>query len=113
MANQLQHIQDNQVHESIFSSTCHRFSWGPLEINFCVDTNPPQVTFTVYVAKVKIGSGTLNAQNPCVTVGGGAAGFKAEVELCVDVTQKQVTYKATVCAPIVGCQSKSGILISW
>ncbi|HEX4962745.1 MAG TPA: hypothetical protein VF173_18055 [Thermoanaerobaculia bacterium] len=112
MANELQHIKDNQVHESIFNSTSHRFSWGPLEINFSVDLNPPQVTFTVYLAKVKIGSGTINAQNPCVKVGGGAAGFKAEAELCVDVAKKQVTYDVTVCAPIVGCQSKKGILFS-
>jgi hypothetical protein len=53
------------------------------------------------------------AQHPCLKVGGGVAGAKAGVELCIDVAKKQVTYDATVCAPVVGCHSKKGILFSW
>lgn len=113
MATGLKHIQDNQVHESIFNAVCNSFSWGPLKIDYCVDLTIPQVTFHVFLAGIQIASGTINPQNPCVTVGGGALGFKAEVTLCIVPDKKQVTYKAEVCAPIVGCTSKSGILFSW
>lgn len=113
MAKQLDHIQDNQLHDSALSQFCNSLTLGPLKIDYCVDLAVPQVTFQVYLANVKIGGGTLNPDHPCVEIGGGALGFKAEVELCIDVPGRQVTYDITVCAPFKGCKSYKGILFSW
>jgi hypothetical protein len=113
MANELQHIADDQFHESIFLMTSHTFSWGPLTIEYSVDISVPQVTFSLSIAGHRIGGGTLNPQHPCLKVGGGVSKVKAEVELCIDVAKKQLTYDATLCLPIIGCHSKKGVLFSW
>jgi len=109
----LKHIQQDQVHESVFNQTCHSFSWSVLTIEFCIDLSIPQVTVNVYLAGIKIGGGTLNPQHPSITVGGSAMGFKAEVTLSLDVSGQKLEYKAEVCAPIAGCKDKSGTLFSW
>ena len=109
----LEHIQDHQIHESAMQQFCNSISFGPLKVDYCVDLAIPQVTFQVYLAGIKIGGGTINPQNPCLKIGGGALGFKAEVELCIDVNKQQVTYEIEVCAPFVGCTKYKGILFSW
>ena len=109
----LAHIKDEQAHESLFNQVCNSFSIGPLKIDYCVDLAIPQVTFSVFLAGIKIGGGTINPQHPCVTVGGGVAGFKAEATLCVDPAKKQVTYEIEICAPFVGCKKYKGVLFSW
>jgi len=113
MATCLDHIQDNEIHESALSSFCNSLSIGPLKVEYCVDLTIPQVTFEVYLAGIKIGGGTINPDHPCVKVGGGAVGFKAQVELCLDVAKQQVTYDITVCVPILGCKDHKGVLFSW
>jgi hypothetical protein len=109
----LKHIKDNQIHESAFTAVCNSLSFGPVKIDYCVDLSVPQVTFQVFLAGVLIGGGTINAQQPCLTIGGGAAGFKAEVTLCIDIAQRQVTYEIEACAPLVGCTKVNGVLFSW
>jgi hypothetical protein len=113
MATGLDHIQDNQLHESVFNLVSNSISIGPLTITYTVDLSIPQVTFTLSLAGVNIGGGTINPQHPCVTVGGGALGFKAEATLCVDPAKKQVTYNVQICAPFVGCKTFEGVLFSW
>lgn len=113
MATGLEHIKDNQFHESVFNEVCNKFSWGPLEIDYCLDLTIPQVTFSISVKGIKIGSGTINPTHPCLTIGGSVLGVKAEVTVCIDPAQKQVTYDAELCIPLLGCQSKKGILFSW
>lgn len=109
----LKHIADTQLHESAFNNFCNSLTIGPVKVNYCIDLTIPQVTFQVYLAGIQIGSGTIDPQHPCVTIGGSVAGFKAEVTLCVDPAKKQVTYEIEVCAPIVGCKKWTGILFSW
>ncbi len=109
----LVHIEDNHAHESTLSQFCNSLSIGPLKIDYCVDLTIPQVTFQVYLAGIKIGGGTINPEHPCIKVGGGALGFKAEVELCLDVENRQVTYDVEVCIPIAGCKRHKGVLFSW
>jgi hypothetical protein len=113
MPKQLDYIQDYQLHESALTQFCNSLTLGPLKIDYCVDLSVPQVTFQVYLAGIKIGGGTINPDHPCVKIGGGVFGFKAEVELCIDAAGQKVTYDATVCAPFVGCKSYKGILFSW
>lgn len=109
----LKHIQDNQIHESALQTFCNSISIGPVKVDYCLDLSVPQLTFQVFLAGVQIGSGTINPQNPCVTIGGSVAGFKAEVTLCIDPSKQQVTYEIEVCAPIVGCKKWAGVLFSW
>lgn len=109
----LAHIQDNQVHESTMQRFCNSFSIGVLKIDYCVDLAVPQVSFDVYLAGIKIGGGTINPEHPCIKIGGGALGFKAEVELCLDIDKKRVTYEIELCAPFVGCTKYKGTLFSW
>jgi hypothetical protein len=111
--NTLTSIQDNQIHQSAMQQFCNSFSVSVLTIKYCVDLAIPQISVEIYLAGVKIGGGTINPNNPSITIGGGALGFKAEVTLTADFTKNQVTYKITLCAPFVGCTDYSGILFSW
>lgn len=111
--NLLAHIKEGQIHPNALQQFCNSFSVGPVTIHYCVDLTVPQVTFEVYVAGVRVGSGTINAQHPTVTIGGSVDGIKVEATLTVDFEKRQVTYKVTVCVPIVGCTTYSGILFSW
>jgi hypothetical protein len=113
MTTGLDHIQDGQIHESAFNFFTNSISLGPLTITYTVDLSIPQVTFTLTLAGINIGGGTINPQHPCVTVGGGAAGFKAEATLCVVPANKQVTYNIQVCVPFLGCKTYQGVLFSW
>lgn len=108
----LDHISADELHESALTSFCNSISLGPLKIDYCIDLSIPQVSFQVYLAGIRIGGGTLNPSNPCVKVGGGALGFKAEVELCLDVAKRQVTYEVEVCA-FGSCTKYKGVLFSW
>lgn len=112
-SNALAHIKDGQIDPKALQQFCNSFSVGPLTINYCIDPSGPQVTFTITLAGVKIGSGTLNAQTPTVTIGGSVAGFTAQVTLTADFSASQVTYDITLCAPIVGCTQHTGVLFSW
>lgn len=109
----LRHIEDFQIDEAAFLQYCNHFSVGPLKIDYCVDLTVPRVTFSVFLAGVRIGGGTIDRSEPCVKVGGGAGGFKAEVELCLDLDRKRVVYQIELCAPIVGCRDHKGVLFSW
>jgi len=112
-SNALAHIKDGQIDPKALQQYCNSFSVGPLTINYCIDLSGPQVTFTVTLAGVKIGSGTLNAQNPSVTLGGSVAGFTVQVTLTADFSTNQVAYDITLCAPIAGCTQHTGVLFSW
>ncbi len=113
MTKGLSHIQDNEVHKSSFQQFCNHISIGPLEIKYCVDLTVPQITFSVYLAGIKIGGGTLNTSDPSVTVGGSALGFKAEITLTADFSKKEVDYDIQLCTPVLGCDDFSGKLFSW
>ncbi len=75
---------------------------GVLEI--CFEISGEAVTLSVKLLGVTIGKVTLNPSNTCATVGGSAAGFKAEVKLCVNFRDLVLTISGEVCAPIVGCK---------
>ena len=109
----LSHIKDEQLHESVLNNFCNSFSVSELKIDYCVDLAIPQVTFTVFLKGIKIGEGTINPDNSCVTVGGGVLGFKAQVTICIDSEKKQVTYEIELCVPFLGCKDYSGVLFSW
>ena len=109
----LAHVDDQQYAASALFSYSNSFSVGPLEIEYSVDTQNLEISVEVDLAGVQIGSGTLSASNPSLTLGGGVAGFKAEVTLTASFNQKQVTYALELCAPILGCTDYNGVLVSW
>lgn len=109
----LAHIQEGQLHETAMQQFCNSFSVGPVRINYCIDLTVPQITFEIYVAGVRIGGGTINPQNPSVTIGGSVDGFKVEATLTADFPARQLKYKIVVCVPILGCTTYEGILFSW
>lgn len=111
--NTLSSIQDGEIHASAMQQFCNSFSVSVLTIKYCVDLSVPQLSIEIYLAGIKIGGGTINPTNPSITIGGSVLGFKAQVTLTADFTKNQVTYKITLCAPIVGCTDYSGILFSW
>ncbi|MEM7052635.1 MAG: hypothetical protein AAF604_23430 [Acidobacteriota bacterium] len=113
MATGLRHIEDDQIHESTLSQLCNSFTIGALKIEYCVDLSVPQVTFQIYLAGIKIGGGTINPSDPCLKIGGGALGFKAEVELCLNADDSEVTYEIELCVPVLGCKTYKGVLVSW
>ena len=111
--NTLAHVQDGQVDAKTLQQFCNSFSISALTIKYCLDLSVPEITIEIYLLGVKIGGGTINPTNPSITIGGSVAGFKAEVTLTADFTKNQITYKITLCAPIVGCTDYSGVLFSW
>ncbi|HVR39890.1 MAG TPA: hypothetical protein VMU84_12410 [Thermoanaerobaculia bacterium] len=112
-ANALNHIQAGQVDATALQHYCNSFTLGPLKINYCIDPTVPQATFQISLAGAQIGSGTINAQNPSVTIGGSIAGFTAQVALTAAFSKSQLDYDITLCAPIAGCKQYTGTLFSW
>jgi hypothetical protein len=109
----LAHVTDQQYAASALFSYSNSFSVGPLTIQYSVDTQNLQISIEVDLLGVTIGSGTLSAANPSLTLNGGVAGFKAEVTLAASFSQRQATYAIELCAPILGCTDYNGVLVSW
>ncbi|WP_375515392.1 hypothetical protein [uncultured Nostoc sp.] len=57
------------------------------------------------LGKIPLGSFDLNPQHPTATIGGGAFGFKAEVEISFDFNTDVLKICGKVCAPFAGCKS--------
>ncbi|WP_298882169.1 hypothetical protein [uncultured Polaribacter sp.] len=76
---------------------------GALKV--CADVQGDAVKVTVYLMGIEIGSGTLSLSHPSITIGGGAAGFKAEVKLTLKTDPIALEICGKVCAPFVGCKS--------
>lgn len=113
MPEMLSHIHDTQIEKSALEAIDGSFNFGPLSIEYSVDLGAPSVAVKVKLAGVTIGSGVLTPANASLKIGGGVSGLKAEVVLTADFAKSEVRYEATVCAPVVGCKSKQGILVSW
>ncbi|WP_404336678.1 hypothetical protein AB2M62_19960 [Sphingomonas sp. MMS12-HWE2-04] len=54
-----------------------------------------------------LASGTLNPNNPSITVGGSIGSFKAQATVSFDFGTMVFTASGEVCAPIVGCKKGS------
>jgi hypothetical protein len=106
-------VKEGQLHPSALQQFCNSVSIGPFRIEYCLDLSVPQITIEVYLSGVQIGGGTINTQNPSITIGGSVSGFKAEVTVTADFNKRQATYNITLCAPIVGCTTYQGVLFSW
>jgi len=111
--NLLKNIPDNQLDPHVFDVVSGSTAIGPVTIDYSVDLSVPQVTFSVLLNGTNIGGGTLNTQNPSVTVGGSVSGFKASVTLTANFSASNITYALTACVPIIGCANYSGTLYSW
>ncbi|HEX6036408.1 hypothetical protein [Longimicrobium sp.] len=109
----LAHVPDGHLAPAALQQYCNSFSLGPITIQYCVDPGVPQVTYTVTLLGVSIGSGVLDTNDPSVTLGGSVAGFKAQITLAASFTEDQVTYDITLCTPFGGCTEYSGVLFSW
>lgn len=107
-ADLLAHIQDNQADASIFNAACHSISIGPVTATFCASLNPPSVSVELQILGHTIANCTLSSAHPTCKIGGGISGFKAELDLTLDIPHQTLAYTITVCAPIIGCKSKSG-----
>ena len=76
---------------------------GALKV--CADVQGSNVNLEVYLMGVKIGGGTVSIDHPSITIGGGAAGFKAEVKISLKTNPYALEICGKVCAPFVGCKS--------
>ncbi len=74
-------------------------------LKVCADVQGSKVKITVYLAGIEIGSGVVDLKNPSITIGGGAAGFKAEVKITLKTNPLALEICGKVCAPFVGCKS--------
>ncbi|WP_299015596.1 hypothetical protein [uncultured Polaribacter sp.] len=75
-------------------------------IKVCASVQGDNVHVEVKLAGVTIGTGTLNLKNPSIKIGGGAAGFKAEVTITLKENPIALEFCGKVGLPIIG--SKSG-----
>lgn len=113
MTENLSHIADTQLADAALQAISGSFSLGPLSIEYSVHLAEPSVSVQVKLAGFTIGSGLLTPSNASLKIGGGVSGLKAEVVLTADFAKSEVRYEATVCAPVAGCKSQKGVLVSW
>ncbi len=73
-------------------------------IKVCVKFNGNSAIVTVYLLGIDIGSATITPDRTCVTIGGGAAGYKAEVEICLNYETLILKICGKVCFGIFGCK---------
>ena len=103
----LAHIQEGQVHASLFDRVCHSFSIGPATLELCMNLNPISVQAKLTILGVTVANCLLDAQHQNCTIGGSFGGFKAEVVITLNIPAKTITIEFKLCAPIIGCTSKS------
>lgn len=104
----LPHIADQQFDSSVFDTTCHSISLGPVKATFCVGLTPLSVDVTLAVFDHAVGKCQLSIAHPSCTIGGSFHGTKAELVLTLDIPGRRLNYKLTACVPILGCKSISG-----
>ena len=108
----LEHIKDDQFHESTFEAICNSFSLGPVRIDYCVWMSAPSVLFHVFIEDTRIGTGFLTEQDRCSTVLGARNGVRTSVTLCLDPDNRRVTYELETCLVLnhFACKAISGVL---
>lgn len=106
--NLLAHIADDQLDASVFNTVCHSVSLGPVTAKFCINTDPLSVAVTLTVAGVTVANCAMSSLHPTCKIGGGAAGFKGELDLTLDIPGKKLNWSLTFCAPFIGCKTISG-----
>jgi hypothetical protein len=78
-------------------------------IQVCYTLSADEVKISVELktplGDVSLGSATLNASNPSVTLGGGIFGFKAEVTISINFQTLELKLCGKLCVPIGGCTS--------
>ena len=110
----LEHIQEGQISAAAAQQLSGHFSISILTINYTLDLSVPQITFNITLGGINIGGGTLNTQNPAVTIGGsGPFGSKAEVTLTANFKSNNVTYNITLQPPFGSATTYTGTLFSW
>lgn len=67
---------------------CYSVSGSGIHVSAALDTPFKDIT---------LGSATLNKSRPCVTLGGGALGFKAEIKICYKVSKHQLCFSPKIC----------------
>lgn len=107
-ADLLSHIADHQFDVSVFSTTCHSISVGPITATFCVNLLPPSVSVKLAVLGHEVANCQLSSLHPTCKIGGSFHGVKAELDLTLDIPGKKLNYKLTGCLPVIGCKSISG-----
>lgn len=113
MTTGLPHLSADDIGSSALQTLCNEFSVGPLSIRSCIDTTVPEATISVRLFGVRIGGGTIDENSSTLTVGGGVAGYKAEVTIEGHFSAQRIEYAIELCVPIQGCRDYRGILISW
>lgn len=87
-------------------------SWGPLTINYNIDTSIPQFALSGTLLGISIGSIVINTNNPSGTIGGSIGFATAEATLTANFSTKTVSYSVTVGA-FGSTKSFSGTLFTW
>ncbi len=113
MTTRLNQIQENSLHESALSHYSNSFSVSELKIDYSIDVSALSIRFQITLAGVNIGGGTIDPSHPTMTIGGGVAGFKAEVTITADFTNKEVEHTTELCVPGLGCKDHNGTLFAW
>jgi hypothetical protein len=91
--------------ENAFLAQCRDLSFGPLAIHACIDF--AALTFSVEVRLLGrvIGRCELSPNDQQCTIGGSLDGFKAEVNLNLDVNPLRLSIAPEVCVPFLGCRT--------
>lgn len=87
-------------------------SFGPLTINYDLNTSIPQITVKATLFGISVGSGVINPSNPSITLGGHIGNSKATITLTVDFNRKELDYDVSINLGGISSNWK-GTLFTW
>lgn len=96
---------DTTAAEAVFFAQCRDIHIGALSIHACLDVTVPSVTIEIRLLGVVIGTCQLSPVDQTCKIGGSIDGFKAEVDLNLDLNPLRLSVTIQLCVPILGCRT--------
>lgn len=80
---------------------------GMIQVCYAITSDSVKITAKVHTpfGDIDLGSATLDAKHPSITLGGGAFGFKAELTITLTIKDLSLEICGKLCAPFAGCTS--------
>lgn len=100
------------VHPSVFDNLGGSFSFGPLTVTYNINTNPIDISGSLSLFGISMGSFNLNAQNPTIGIDISAMGVGVTGSLSLDIPNSNFNGSFTI-KYFVGEKTWSGTIYHW
>lgn len=91
--------------ENVLLAQCRDISIGPLTVHACIDFQALSFSVEVRLLGAVIGRCELSPNDQQCKIGGAVDGFKAEVNLNLDINPLRLNVSVQVCVPFLGCRT--------